>query len=126
MPFLHKRAAQLFSKSRFIAAQFEAYFADDLWLASARHANAMAAKLAGTLSASNRIRLAWEPDANEVFAVMPKPLMEELNSRGARFYPWATPASYPDPMGPDETLCRFVTSYATTEEQILEFAALLR
>jgi threonine aldolase len=126
IPFLRKRAAQLFSKSRFIAAQFDAYFTDDLWLASARHANAMALRLAGVLSASNRVRLAWTPDANEVFAVMPSALMEELNGKGARFYPWAIPASYDETVRGDETLCRFVTSYATTEEQISEFASHLR
>ncbi|HVW56074.1 MAG TPA: low specificity L-threonine aldolase, partial [Rhizobiaceae bacterium] len=46
MPFIRKRAAQLFSKSRFIAAQFDAYFADDLWLDTARYSNAMAGRLA--------------------------------------------------------------------------------
>ena len=35
LAFLRKRAAQLFSKSRFIAAQFDAYFEDDLWLETA-------------------------------------------------------------------------------------------
>ena len=68
--FFRKRAAQLFSKSRFIAAQFEAYFEDDLWLETARHANAMAAQLAGHVRARRRPRLAWEPQANEVFAIM--------------------------------------------------------
>ncbi|WP_292141913.1 beta-eliminating lyase-related protein, partial [Mesorhizobium sp.] len=38
LAFLRKRAAQLFSKSRFVAAQFEAYFKDGLWLDTARHA----------------------------------------------------------------------------------------
>lgn len=42
MHFLRKRSAQLFSKSRFVAAQFDAYLAGDLWLDLARHANAMA------------------------------------------------------------------------------------
>ncbi len=126
LPFLRKRAAQLFSKSRFIAAQFDAYFADDLWLRSARHANAMARELADVLSASNRIRLAWRPDANEVFAIMSTQLMEDLNERGARFYPWAVPARFGGPVGPDETLCRFVTSYATTGAHLSDLAALLR
>ena len=44
-PYLRKRAGQLFSKSRFIAAQFDAYFRDGLWLELARHANAMADRL---------------------------------------------------------------------------------
>ena len=47
-----KRAAQLFSKSRFVAAQFEAYFDNGLWLGMAGHANAMAAKLADHVDAS--------------------------------------------------------------------------
>ena len=32
LPFIRKRAAQLFSKSRFIAGQFDAYLHDELWL----------------------------------------------------------------------------------------------
>ena len=47
MAFIRKRAAQLYSKSRFIAAQFDAYFEDGLWLETARHANSLAARLAG-------------------------------------------------------------------------------
>src|SRR5690606_24469502 len=46
LPFIRKRAAQLFSKTRFIAAQFDAYLADNLWLELARHANALATSLA--------------------------------------------------------------------------------
>ncbi len=125
LPFLRKRAAQLFSKSRFIAAQFEAYFRDDLWLTMAGHANTMSSRLSEALAASNRIRLAWQPDANEVFAIMPSALMEELTGKGARFYPWARPAAYSGEIAADETLCRFVTSYATTDEQITAFRALL-
>ncbi len=39
LPFIRKRAAQLFSKSRFIASQFDAYLQNGLWLEMARHAN---------------------------------------------------------------------------------------
>ena len=80
----YKRAAQLFSKSRFIAAQFEAYFEDGLWLESARHANQMAGRLAATIRASKSIRLAWEPQANEVFAIMPEATIKDLQDKGAR------------------------------------------
>ena len=41
-----QRAGHAFSKSWFVAAQFAAYLADGHWLDLARHANAMAAKLA--------------------------------------------------------------------------------
>ena len=45
LPFIRKRAAQLFSKSRFIASQFDAYLQNGLWLEMARHANTMASYL---------------------------------------------------------------------------------
>ena len=61
MAFIRKRAAQLYSKSRFIAAQFHAYFEDGLWLETARHANSLAARLAGRIRDSRTLRLAWEP-----------------------------------------------------------------
>ena len=58
MRLLRKRAAQLFSKSRFIAAQFDAYFEDDLWLELPRHANAMAATARRPYRAHRTMR-AW-------------------------------------------------------------------
>ena len=44
--FIRKQATQLPSKMRFVAAQFEALLADDLWIRNAAHANAMAVRLA--------------------------------------------------------------------------------
>jgi threonine aldolase len=84
-PYLRKRAAQLFSKTRFVAAQFEAYFEDGLWLENARHANRMAGMLAEAMRGAGRVRLAWEPEANEVFVVMGVGEMERLKGRGRCF-----------------------------------------
>jgi len=123
--FIHKRGAQLFSKSRFIAAQFEAYFADDLWLKSARHANRMAGDLAAALEKSGRARLAWRPQANEVFAIMPRALAKGLQDKGARFHEWRKPASFDAALGADAALYRFVTSFATTGDDIAALARLL-
>jgi len=122
-PFVRKRAAQLFSKSRFIAAQFEAYFADDLWLKTARHSNAMATRLAGHFTTSPNARLGWAPEANEVFPILGKGLVDELKDTGAVFYAWPTPAGLD--VGPDETLCRFVTSFATTEADVDRIGTLI-
>ena len=47
-----KRAGHLVSKHRFVAAQMEAFLADDLWLRLARHANAMADRLGKGLTAA--------------------------------------------------------------------------
>jgi threonine aldolase len=123
--FIRKRAAQLFSKSRFIAAQFEAYFADDLWLETASHANAMAARLVERIGASKSVRLAWKPQANEVFAIMTEGEMKTLQDKGARFYDWHTPHGFDGNVGAGEKLCRFVTSFATTEDEVDRFGGLI-
>jgi len=125
LAFLRKRGAQLFSKSRFIAAQFDAYLADDLWLANARHANAMAAALADGFRASRHARLAWEPQANEVFAVIEKGSAERARSAGARFYDWHVPAGFEGPIAANEGLYRFVTSFATTADDVAKFIELI-
>ncbi|RYD36120.1 MAG: low specificity L-threonine aldolase, partial [Verrucomicrobiaceae bacterium] len=65
LPFIRKRAAQLFSKTRFIAAQFDGYLENGLWLDLARHANGAAGKIAEAVLRCDGIRLAWEPQANE-------------------------------------------------------------
>jgi threonine aldolase len=125
MPYIRKRAAQLFSKTRFIAAQFHAYLDDDLWLGLARHANAMAARLAQGIEKSSVAELAWKNDTNEVFAIMEKELAERLQSAGARFYAWPTPND--STMDPPEGhgMYRFVTSFCTDPAEIDQFLSLL-
>jgi threonine aldolase len=123
MHFLRKRAAQLFSKSRFITAQFEAYFAGDLWLKLARHANAMATRLADGISASASSRLAWAPDANEVFAIMKRDVAARLQQQGAVFYDWDVPPHLAGSVGKDEGLYRLVTCFATKSEVVDRFIA---
>lgn len=118
MPYLRKRSAQLFSKSRFIAAQFDAYLENGLWLDMARHANRMADRLRAGLDVSGRCRNGWKTEANEVFAVIPKIVMHEAQTAGARFYEWPVPVDRPDLATPDEVLIRLVTSFATVEEEV--------
>jgi threonine aldolase len=125
LTFLRKRSAQLFSKSRFIAAQFEAYFKDGLWLETARHANAMAARLSAAIDKSGLARLAWQPQANEVFAIMKKADAEKMQAAGAAFYDWHAPSGFEGGIADDEALYRFVTSFATTPEAVDQFGKLI-
>jgi threonine aldolase len=122
-PFARMRAGQLFSKSRFVGSQFEAYLKDDLWLETARHANAMAAGLAGAIEASGHARLGWRPQANEVFVVIRKDVAARAKQAGAVFHEWPAPAGVQLEGG--ERLFRFVTSFATTEADVEQFAQLL-
>jgi threonine aldolase len=125
LPFIRKRAAQLFSKTRFIAAQFEAYLENDLWLDLARQANDMTSVLAARIRKSSVMRLAHEPQANEIFAIVAKSEAERLRKAGAVFYDWNMPHTASFQSQEDEVLVRLVTSYATGEEDVAGFGELL-
>lgn len=122
LPFIRKRSAQLFSKSRFIAAQFEAYFRNGLWLELAAHSNAMSARLQKGIQASTRGRLAWQGQANETFAVVSRETAADLRAQGAHFHDWNMPRSLRGTTGPDEVLIRLVTSFATSQDDVDRFA----
>lgn len=117
-----KRSGHTISKGRLLSAQFLGYLGDDHWLANARHANAMAATLAAGLAALPGIRLAWPSEANEVFAILPLAVDEQLRAAGATYYPWSS-RSLPEgeAVGPGETLVRLVTSFATEPLAVAAF-----
>ena len=126
LAFHHKRAGQLFSKSRFVAAQFKGYLDDGHWLDMASHANTMAQRLAAHIENSPHARLAFRPDANEIFMVLEKTRAEELREQGAVFYEWRPPLSHGDLLKDDgEELYRLVTSFATGRQEVDAFAAAL-
>jgi threonine aldolase len=115
-----KRAGHLLSKHRFLAAQFAAYLADDLWLKLARHANAMADRLAHRLQAID-LAPVWPVEANLVFVLLPRALDAQLKAAGANYY--LRPSAELD-AGADRVLARLVTSFATKEEDIDRFLSL--
>jgi len=117
-----KRGGHLVSKHRFMAAQMEAYLAGDLWLRLARHANAMADRLAAGLTAAG-LAPVWPVEANEVFVALPAAADARLKQAGASYYPWLTDA-LPDGVSRDIALVRLVTSFATAAEEVDRFVAL--
>jgi threonine aldolase len=122
--FARQRAGQGYSKNWFLAAQFSAYLENNRWLDLARHANRMAQPLAEGIAASRQVRLALQPDANEIFAIMTKAAEARLRAAGAAFHPWKAD-SFPEKPGKDESLVRLVTSFQTKEAEIEQFLALL-
>ena len=126
LPFIRKQSAQLFSKTRFVAAQFEAYFEDNLWLELAAHANRMADRLRAGIDASSNARQAWETGAHEIFAVVKRDATAKLRAEGAQFYDWhEIPDFLHDEMGEDEVLVRLVTAFATEPESVDRFIGIL-
>ena len=112
MAWLRKQTLQLASKGRFLAAQFIALLEGDLWLRSAAHANAMAARLARALRDTPDVRITQPVEANGVFAVLP-PAATTALQREWRFYTW------------DEATgeVRWMCSWDTTEDEVDAFAA---
>lgn len=121
-----QRAGHTFSKSRYIAAQFEGYLAEGKWLERAHHANAMADRLRKGIASSATDRLAWDSTANEIFAVLPKTTIQRLRDAGASFHEWPASSAAPERRpAPNEDLVRLVTSWATAPEEVERFLALL-
>lgn len=124
--YLRKRSGHLFSKSRFVAAQFEGYFSDNTWLANAAHANAMAQDLAATLTLHADCTLAWPCEANEVFVQLSHALHTHLQDHGVVYHPWATHMMEANEQPDAGTLiARFVTSYRTERDEIAALKAIL-
>lgn len=123
MPFIRKRAGHLFSKSRFVAAQFDAYFRDGLWLKLARHANAMGDRLREGLASAPNTRVAWPTTGNETFAVMKKKDAARLRAKGATFYEWPEPHGLDAHLSGDEDVIRLVTAFSTRPDDVDAFLA---
>jgi threonine aldolase len=113
--FVRKQGAQLPSKMRFIAAQFTALFAEDLWLETAAHANRMAQLLAAELREIPRVRLTQPVESNAVFAVLPRESVARVQQRFF-FYVWNEQTSE----------VRLMCSFDTTEEDVRELASVVR
>lgn len=125
LPYIRKRAAQLFSKTRFIAAQFEAYLADGLWLELAARANGTAARLAEAVRGNPHCRLAWEVQANEVFVIADGGLAEKWKKFGVGCHLWPAPGDVVESLREGEVVVRLVTSFSTTDEEVAAFRDLL-
>jgi threonine aldolase len=119
LEFLRKQSLQLASKMRFVSAQFAALLEGDLWLRNARHANAMARRLADAVTGIDGVEITQPVEANAVFATLPRQAMEGLRSQlpdELPFYVW------------DERRgeVRWMCSWDTTDDDVDGFVAALR
>lgn len=85
----HKRAGQLQSKGRYLAAQLLAMIEGDLWLSNARAAN----NAAGAIANAAGDRLLYPCEANEVFVTLSADEREALRAQGFSFYDWGADAA---------------------------------
>lgn len=122
--YRRKRGGHTLSKGRFLAAQMNAWLADDHWLELARHANACAAQLEEGLRRANA-RIVWPRQVNEVFAIIPGAADAALKAAGARYYVWSSRALPPAQQArAGEVFVRLVCSFATDPRDVERFASI--
>ena len=115
LTFLRKTHMQLASKMRFVSAQLIALYEGDLWLRSATHANAMAARLRAAVEDIDGVEFAYPTQANGVFARLPAGVADAVREQFF-FYDWDAAARE----------VRWMCSFDTTEADVDAFAALIR
>jgi threonine aldolase len=115
MKHLRKLSMQLASKMRFVSVQLEALLAKDLWLRNARHANAMARRLADGVQGVDGVEILYPVQANAVFARLPHEVSRRLQQR-FRFYFWDEAAGD----------VRWMCSFDTTEDDVDAFLQALK
>jgi threonine aldolase len=117
-----KRGAHLFSKHRYLSAQMAGYLRDDLWLDSARKANAHAARLAQGLERAGAEFL-HAPEANMIFARFPRAAHKRLHEAGAKYYVWEGTLEGDDPH--EMLAARLVCDWSIGADQIDRFLEIL-
>jgi threonine aldolase len=109
--FRCKQAGQLASKMRFLSAPWLAMLGHDHWLRHARHANAMAQRLAQKIAGIAGAEMLLPTEANGVFVNLPQEALTRLKTAGWNFYTFIGGGA------------RFMCSWATREAAVDHLAA---
>lgn len=107
-----KQGGQLASKMRYLAAPWLGLLEGEVWLANARHANAMAQRLHDAIRALPGVQVLHPVQANGVFVALPRHAIDAMHARGWRFYEFMPGGG-----------CRLMCAWDTTAEVIDAFAA---
>ena len=113
--YYRKQSAQLYSKMRYLSAQYLAYFQDGLWLQNAAHSNAMAECLASRIRNLPGVCFTQKVEANSLFLILPQDVIRKMLEKYF-FYIW------------DENTneIRLVCSWDTTPSDVETFVECLK
>lgn len=111
-----KRHGALLAKSRVAGVQFDALFTDGLYFSISRHAIQMAMRLRKLFTEAG-IPIKESP-TNQQFVVLTNQQLDVLMQK-VLFETW-------EPIDDTHTLCRFVTSWATTDTDLSTLATALK
>lgn len=113
--YYRKQNMQLNSKMRFVSAQFIAYLENDLWKRNATQANQMAQLLYQQVKDIPGVQVLNQVQANGIFAIIPKEITAALQQE---YFFYVFNEHY--------NVVRWMCSFDTTEEDVLNFAAAIR
>lgn len=114
--FTIKQRGAMLSKGRFLGCQFQALFTDNLFFRAAARAHELAQKFSHSI-ASAGFTLHVPCESNQIFAILPKPLITRLLEQ-FDFYVWKE-------VDAQHSIVRLVTSWATVESEIDAFIEIL-
>ena len=117
------RGGHNFSKNRFLAAQFDAYLENDLWLTLAHSSNGAAQDLAAGLGQIPGVSFLHDTPANMMFPRFPRAAHQRLKAAGAQYNLWDGPLDG----DPDQDVAaRLVCDWSCPADSITRFCALVR
>ncbi len=112
-----KQHGALMSKGRILGLQFETLFKENVYFELAEHSNKMSQLISEGLTDLG-IEPEYEVLTNQVFVRLPNSVIEELGKK-FKFSEWKK-------VDNNNTLIRFITSWATKEEDVLELVNTLK
>lgn len=112
-----KRHGALLAKGRMLGIQFDTLFTDQLYFNISRHAITMATRIRSIFQ-KHGIAIAYDSPTNQQFIVLSPTLYDALSKKVA-FEIWERKSD-------TEIICRFVTSWATKEEELDELDHILQ
>ena len=113
---IQKQHGALMAKGRLLGVQFDTLFTDGLYFEISRHAIDMAMKMR-RMFAEKGYRFWLDSPTNQQFIIMGNDDVERL-SKDIMFTHWGMADE-------SHTICRFVTSWATTDEELALLGSLL-
>ncbi len=117
MRFTIKQRGALLAKGRLLGVQFKALFEENLYFEIAKHTNEMATLLKNGILELG-YKLVTQPSTNLIFTILPNDVHSEL-SKHCHY-------EAEHPYDANSMEARFVTSWATPKEDVLELLKLLK
>ena len=114
---LVKQHGALLAKGRLLGVQFGALFTNDLYDRIARHADTMAMRIRKVFEQEG-YKAAIDSPTNQQFFVLPNDVLDRLQQH-VSFELWG-------PRGESETTVRFVSSWATSQDDVDALESILR